>query len=485
VSTSSQAPELRGKNVLVLGLGILNGGIGTALYCAEHGARLRITDIRPEAILRPALNALKQVEAEYILGRHREEDIHWADVVFRNPGVPPDHDLLRLAKSLGKYVEMEIAYFARHCPARMYFVTGTKGKTTTTTALHSFLCAEGKTVPVAGNMGEAAMPLLDSLGRADEVLVEVSSYQLEGLERRGAPIHVAVITNIGDDHLDRYGSVDRYRRVKLAVAEGQGPDDWLVIPGWDAVLAGACAEFAAKKVYVRRPGQPPVPEAEISPTAIVEVGVGTVVWRDASQETVIADLESLQLIGDHNRLNVALAAAAAFAGGRTPAAISSRVPLLRPVQHRLEVVGELGGVSFINDSAASAPVAAVAALEAMPGKRAVVLAGGQDKGADYSAMAAKIVAAGARVVLLPGSATEKLTKEFVAAGYREEQLHEHSMRDAVFTAWRVATGSYDADVILLSPGAASFGLFVNEFDRGDQFRTAFEELRAATTAIDD
>src|SRR5450759_3037860 len=212
----SSDEDFAGRKVLILGVGILGGGIGMARYCAEHGAVLRITDMRRADQLQPALKALEGIEAEYIWGSHREEDVDWADIIVRNPGVPPNHPLLARARAQGKPIEMEIAYFIRHCPARLIAVTGTKGKTTTATVLHRFLEASGNKVALAGNMGESAMPLLDALTPDDEVLLEVSSYQLEGLVDRGGRISISIITNVADDHLDRYGTLERYRSVKAS-----------------------------------------------------------------------------------------------------------------------------------------------------------------------------------------------------------------------------------------------------------------------------
>jgi UDP-N-acetylmuramoylalanine--D-glutamate ligase len=479
--TDGPPSALAGRNVLIWGLGILGGGTGTARFCAAHGARLRITDLRSREVLAPALAELADIDAEYVLGTHREEDIRWADVVFRNPGVPPTHDLLRLAHELGTPVEMEIAYFARHCPARMYFVTGTKGKTTTTAMLHRFLSASGTDLPMAGNMGQAAMTLLDALSPDDEVLLEVSSQQLEGLADRGAPVRVAVITNVDDDHLDRYGTLSRYRRVKLAIAEGQGPDDWLILPAWDSVLAQEAAPYAAKKVYVCRPGsgERTLPGA----SATVEIAADAVLWHGDGGSREIARLGELTLAGEHNRINLAFAAAAAYAAGREPSVITSAVAGIKPVRYRFEPVGSHGGVEFVNDSAASAPLAVVAALDALEGRRAVVIAGGVDKAADYATLARRLTEVSAMVVLLPGTATKRLREELDALDHRLTLVEAFSMPEAVESAWQFARTTPDVSVVLLSPGAASFGLFVNEFDRGAQFTACVDRLIATGSAM--
>jgi len=475
---SSSGDDFTGRKVLILGVGILRGGIGMARYCAEHGAELRITDMRHEDQLRPALKALKGIKAEYIWGRHREEDIDWADIIVRNPGVPPDHPLLARARAQGKPVEMEIAYFIRHCPARLIAVTGTKGKTTTTTVLHRFLEASGRTVALAGNMGESAISLLDALRSEDEVLLEVSSYQLEGLVDRGGPISIAIVTNVGDDHLDRYGTLDNYRSVKASIGKGQSEVDWLVLPASDRALAQLCEHYHSKKVFVHEADSPiGSQDWTLAAAANIYIHDEEVVWQSPDgRRTPIADMHDLKLLGAHNRVNVAFAAAAASIAGRSRSQMTDAMKSIAPVAHRLEPIGKAGGIEFINDSAASAPLAVVAALDALAGRRPVVITGGDDKAADYSMMIAALQDAEAPVVLLPGSATGRLRADLAAIGYKYPVLAVATMSEAVDRAFSLASSEPGAEVVLLSPGFSSHSVFINEFDRGAQFRDRAERV---------
>jgi UDP-N-acetylmuramoylalanine--D-glutamate ligase len=470
--------DFAGRKVLILGIGILGGGIGMARYCAEHGAELRITDMRRADQLEPALKALQGIKAEYIWGRHREEDIDWADIIVRNPGVPPNHRLLARAREQGKLIEMEIAYFIRNCPARLIAVTGTKGKTTTATILHHFLEASGRKVALAGNMGESAMPLLDTLTPDDEVLLEVSSYQLEGLMGRGGGcIDIAIITNVEDDHLDRYGTLESYRAVKASIGEGQSEADWLVLPGWDRALAELCERYPSRKVFVHKADSPAGPSDWADAAANVYIHDEAVWWHSPDgQATPIADMRCLRLLGTHNRVNVAFAAAAAYLAGRSPGQMTGAMQSIAPVAHRLEPVGKAGRIEFINDSAASAPLAVVAALEALAGRRPVVITGGDDKAADYSVMIAALQDAEAPVVLLPGSATGRLADDLAAMGYKYPVVAVTTMAEAVDRAFALASAEPGVQVVLLSPGFSSHSAFVNEFDRGNQFREGAERI---------
>lgn len=477
----SDDDDFSGRKVLILGIGILGGGIGMARYCAGHGAELRITDMRRAEQLQPALKALQGIAAEYILGRHRAEDIDWADIVVRNPGVPSINPLLARARSQGKRIEMEIPYFIRNCPARLIAVTGTKGKTTTTTVLHHFLEASGGKVALAGNMGESAIQLLDALRPGDEVLLEVSSYQLEGFaERGGGAINIAMITNVEDDHLDRYGTLERYRNVKASIGQGQADSDWLILPAWDRALAELCEQDPARKVYVHSCDTSAASYDWTLASINVEIRDETVWWHaPGGSRTLIADMHGLKLLGAHNRVNVAFAAAAGYAAGRSPDQMTGAVKSLAPVTHRLEPIGETGGIEFINDSAASAPLAVVAALEALTGKRPVVITGGDDKAADYSPMMAALQDAEAPVVLLPGSATARLRADLAAMGYKYPVVAAATMAEAVDRAFALATAEPGVQVVLLSPGFSSHSVFINEFDRGTQFRDGFERIRQA------
>jgi UDP-N-acetylmuramoylalanine--D-glutamate ligase len=469
--------DFTGRKVLILGVGVLGGGIGMAKYCAEHGADLRITDLRNADQLRPALKALEGIKAEYIWGRHRDEDIDWADIVVRNPGVPPHHRLLERARAQGKPVEMEIPYFIRNCPARLIAVTGTKGKTTTTMVLHRFLEASGRKVAVAGNMGESAMPLLDVLGPDDEVLLEVSSYQLEGLADRGGPVSIAVITNVEDDHLDRYGTLERYREVKAAIGRGQSDADWLVLPASDRALAELCEGYRSRKVYVHEVDAPAGSHDWTAGAANVDIHDQAVVWHAPDgRRTPIADMQGLKLLGAHNRVNVAFAAAAAHIAGRSSGQITGAMRSIVPVAHRLEPIGRAGHIEFINDSAASAPLAVVAALDALAGRRPVVITGGDDKAADYAMMITALADAEAPVVLLPGTATGRLRADMAAMGYKYPVLGALTMAEAVDRAFDLASCEPGAEVVLLSPGFSSHSVFINEFDRGNQFREGAERI---------
>ncbi len=433
--------DYRGRRVLVMGLGVHGGGVGVARFLAERGAHVTVTDLNSAEQLAASLESLAELPITYVLGQHREEDFRSADLVVRNPAVPRHSPYLQVATAAGVPVVMEMTLFFAECPSRNIIgVTGTKGKTTTTLLLASIVQAHGWPHVVAGNLRRSALETLPHIERDSWVVLELSSWQLEGLIPLRRSPHVAVITNIMPDHLDRYASYAEYARSKGLILRWQRPEDY-------AVLNGSS-----------RPVRP-----------LAEETVGRVVWFDPASET--AGWEIAHLYGDHNRANVAAAAAAAGTLGISTGVIDRAVAAFPGVPHRLETIREFEGVRYINDTAATMPEALLAALAAMD-RPTVLIAGGSDKGLDFSGVRAAVQRPEAMVtavVLLAGTATTR-----VAAACGEKVIGQPGdLAAALTTAREVAE---PGSVVLLSPGCASFGLFDSEFDRGDRFRKLVQAL---------
>jgi UDP-N-acetylmuramoylalanine--D-glutamate ligase len=248
-----------GAKVLVLGLGSRQGGVGVVRYLHGLGASVRVSDRSDKAALADALAALSDLDdVTYHLGGEDLADVNWADVVVRNPGVPAESPMLRHARAHGTPVEMEMTLFLRACPAPVIGVTGTKGKTTTTALLHAMVQRRWPTAVSAGNMGRSALAELDAIA-ADPtapVSLELSSFQLESMgEHRMSP-HVAVVTNIAPDHLDRYPSFEAYAETKAAIWRYQRPDDWAVLPADDEVVQRLAVDAPGRRVDFAAPSDP-------------------------------------------------------------------------------------------------------------------------------------------------------------------------------------------------------------------------------------
>ena len=416
-----------------MGLGVQSGGLGVARFMRDHGADLVVTDLRSEAQLVSSVAALGSAGVRYVLGGHELDDFRDAEIVVRNPAVRDDSPYLRAARDAGAYIEMEFTLFLRWCrQVRVIGVTGTRGKTTTATALHAMLVVDGEPALLAGNMRVSALAQLHEIEPGSTVVLELSSAQLEGLAGTGLRTRGAIVTNLMADHLDRYDDMRAYAEAKLPLVANQRAGDWAVIPAgrgwanWFAARAGGAV--------VR-------PDLEDAPPG----------WGNAP------------LSGRHNRANVALAAAAARQAGVDDDAIERAVRGFGGVPARQELVGTIGGVRAYNDTTATTPEAALAALATVPGPW-VLIAGGSDKQLDFAPLAKRLDATDELrgVVLLPGSGTDRLRP--LLGGCRIAAAAD--MAQAVDQALALARRG---DAVLLSPACASFGLFSNEFDRGDQF----------------
>jgi UDP-N-acetylmuramoylalanine--D-glutamate ligase len=470
-----RSTALHGRRVLVAGIGILGGGQNVIRYLLSRGAVVRGIDTRPESDFGGAAAELRALGADLRFATDGIDDVDWAEVIVRNPAVRAESPLLAKARALGTRVEMEIGLFAAACPAPMIMITGSKGKTTTTRWTEQLLRAglPERRLFVAGNMGVAALPLLDEIAPADLVLLEVSSFQLEEPPAGGWGPHVAVVTNVGDDHLDRYGhSAVAYRAVKLSLTAAQGPGDWLIVPGWDAEILAGTAATAAQRVTVFPHGEPAHGEhwVAVRDGSFVAHGFGA-----TGGEVTVGRAGDLAVPGRHNVDNAAFAVAVALAAGVAAERIGSALAALRAVEHRLEDIATVEGVTFVDDTTATAPMAVVAALDAYPEGEAVVICGGHDKGADYTPMVDALVARAAGVVLLPGVGTDRFRQALVTRA-AVTVAEAATMGPAVDAAFALARDG-GARRVLLSPGCASFGGFRNEFDRAEQFRGAVERLR--------
>jgi UDP-N-acetylmuramoylalanine--D-glutamate ligase len=464
--------QLRGRRALLVGLGSRQGGLGVARYLVASGAETRVTDLRAAEQLGDALDALAHLPLSYTLGWHDAADFDWADVVVRNPAVPRESQWLAYAREHGKRVEMEMTLFLRACPAPVVGVTGSKGKTTTTTLLHAMLRERWPAARLAGNMGRSAVELLPELDADAPVALELSSFQLEGLDEHRLAPHVAVITNVSPDHLDRYRDFDDYADVKASIARHQTPADWLIAPADDAALLARLADARGRRVLFG--ANEPQGAGDALWTA-----AGRFVGRWDSAPLDLGPVDALRLPGAHARLNVLAAAGAALACGVAPQGIARAIAGFGGVRDRLEPLGEVAGALYVNDTAATVPVAAQAALRAYAGRDLIVIAGGSDKKLDLTPLADALAANARRVVALAGTATPALLDLLTARGY----VGVDGPFDSMATAVAAATASArPGSVVLLSPGCASFGLFRDEFDRGDQFRAAVARLAAKEDA---
>ena len=447
---------LRGKRVLVMGLGLLGGGVAAARYAIEHGAaEVVATDLRDEQTLAPSLKKLEGLPVRYVLGRHDAADFERAEVVVRNPGVRRDSEYLALARAHGARVEMELDWFFRACRGRIAGVTGTRGKTTTTLLLHHILSHAGLEPLLGGNLGGIeTLSLLPQITPERWVVLELGNFMLEGLHTVRRSPHLAIFTNLLPDHLNAYDSMEDYGAAKTSIFRYQRPDDIALFNADNDYTARYAAEAPSERTWLYSPDR-------------------SSAWpRDDAQQIRRFTYESeIRLRGAHNRGNVQAATLAAELIGVAPETIAAAVGTFRGVPHRLEVVRELDGVTYVNDSASTAPVAGVAALASFT-EPVVLIAGGNSKQLDFSEFAQAAAMRSKRVIVLKGNASDAFAGyvRHRAAVLGRPDLVSGPFDDLAEALARARAAAEPGDVVLLSPGFTSFGMFLNEFDRGDRFR---------------
>ena len=440
---ASIAQNFKGKKITLMGLGLLGRGVGDAEFLAACGAELIVTDLKTAAELAPSIERLKAFpNIMYHLGEHRLEDFENRDMIIRAPNTPLDSPFIAHARERGIPVEMDASLFAKLSPATIVGITGTRGKSTVTHLIYEMARAAGKNPFLGGNeRGTATLPLLATTDATSTVILELDSWQLQGFEDARVSPHISVWTNFLPDHMNYYkGDMDRYFEDKAAIARFQKKGDAFV--STHDIIEKIDQRFGVlESVCIADP---------VLPTD----------WE-------------VTLLGEHNRANAAFACAAARAMGIADDIIKNILKNFSGLPGRLQLLGEKNGVVFYDDGNSTTPEATIAALKALAplGRPIILIAGGSDKALDFSALVPEIEARVKKLVLFDGKATEKikalLTKDFprtIAA----------SMEEA-FAAAVAAAAPHD--VILLSPGATSFGIFKNEYDRGDQFKAAFEKLR--------
>lgn len=437
--------SMTNKKISILGAG--ESGVGAALLAAKQGYEVFVSDRGP---IREKYKAeLEQHGIPYEEGRHSEERISEGTEIVKSPGIPDEVPLVRALRTAGKAVISEIEFAARFTEALLIGITGTNGKTTTTQLTYHLLREGGPSVGMAGNVGNSFARLLAEEAPKERYVLELSSFQLDGIEQFRP--HIAMLLNISPDHLDRYEyKFENYVAAKFRIMRNQKMDDVFLFNGDDETIGR----------YLKR--LEPVPQLMALTHRNIE---GERLHLDHQS----FDLSGTALKGRHNAMNALFAIAAARLLGVRDEKIQQALKTFVNVPHRMERVAEIAGVTYYNDSKATNVDSAYYALEAMQGS-VIWIAGGQDKGNDYSLLL-PLVREKVKAVVCLGLDNEKIKGAFQNS---VDILKEtKSAEEAVQTAARLAeTG----DVVLLSPACASFDLFRNYEDRGEQFKKAVNSL---------
>jgi UDP-N-acetylmuramoylalanine--D-glutamate ligase len=447
--------DLNNKRVLVVGLG--KSGVASALFLKSRGARVTVSDSKPESELRNEILILLEHGITVETGGHGDRTFRGQDLIVLSPGVPVDAPQLAQARNLGEPVIGEIELAAQFLAGPIAAITGANGKTTTT-ALAGEIIAAGKfSTLVGGNIGTPAISLVDQAGPATWTVLEVSSFQLETIAEFRP--RIAVILNITPDHLDRHKTFVNYVGAKARVFENQCADDFSILNADEPTTAGLADRTRAQLFWFSR-------NKEIEKGAFAR---GThIYFRDGHGEREIMPLADVPLKGAHNLENVLAGVSIGMLVGCQPEQIREAVRNFKAVEHRLEFVAKVAGVDYYNDSKATNVDATIKALESFPANILLIL-GGKDKGSDYTVLTDLLRQRVKRVYTI-GAAAAKIESQIQGAA---EVEHAETLENAVR---RASESAVPGDVILLAPACASFDQFQNYEHRGRAFKETVHAL---------
>jgi len=456
--------DLNGKRTLVVGLG--KSGVASALFMKAQGARVTVSDTKSGDELRNEIPILLDHGITVETGGHGDRTFRGQDLIVVSPGVPVDAPPLVQARSLGETVIGEIELAAQFLPGPVVAITGSNGKTTTTTLTGEIIAAGGFPTLVGGNIGTPAISLAERARPETVIVLEVSSFQLETI-RTFRP-KVAVVLNVTPDHLDRHRTFEIYTDAKARVFENQQASDFAVLNADDPTCVAMAKRTRAQVFWFSR-------QKEIEQGAWVREG--NIVFRDARPESRTRQREILQvseipLKGAHNLENVLAAVSAAVLMGCAPEKIRQAVENFKAVEHRLEFVATIHGVGYYNDSKATNVDATIKALESFPANLHLIL-GGKDKGSDYSVLNGLVRQRVKRVYTI-GAAAAKIEAQIISSkNGGPEVVHAETLENALRKANAVAR---PGDVVLLAPACASFDQFKSYEHRGQVFKDIVRAL---------
>jgi UDP-N-acetylmuramoylalanine--D-glutamate ligase len=450
--------DLNNKRVLVVGLG--KSGVASALFLKAHGAQVTVSDTKSGDELRNEIPVLLDHGITVETGGHGDRTFRGQDLIVVSPGVPVDAPPLVQARALGESVIGEIELAAQFLPGPIVAITGSNGKTTTTTLAGEIMTAAGFPALVGGNIGTPAISLAERAQPETVIVLEISSFQLETIQTFRPK--VSVVLNVTPDHLDRHRSFEVYVNAKARIFENQQPSDFAVLNADDPTCVAMASRTRAQVYWFSR-------QKEVLQGAWVREG--NIVFRDAQVDPKTPQREVMQvseipLKGAHNLENVLAAVSAGVLMGCAPEKIRQAVRDFKAVEHRLEFVATIRGVDYYNDSKATNVDATIKALESFPANIHLIL-GGKDKGSDYTVLNDLLRQRVKRVYTI-GTAAAKIESQIASLkSGGPEVVHTETLENAIRKANAVAQ---PGDVVLLAPACASFDQFKSYEHRGKVFK---------------
>jgi len=433
----------KNKKVVIMGLGRFGGGVDSALFAAGAGAEVLVTDLAKESELTDSLDAVKGVSVNYRLGEHVDDDFTGADVLIVNPAVPSNNRYVQMAQQAGVLVTSQMEIFFQLCPAPIVGITGANGKSTTTSLTAHLLQAGDRKVWLGGNIGhQPLLAIVEEIAKDDIVVLEISNFQLEQLARIQAAPHIALITNLTANHLDRHGTFEEYCRVKEGIFKYQKGD----------AACPAVSIFNAEDSITRAWYQ----------KYLNDSGRRCLVF---SADDVLDEYVKLfPLPGRANRSNLAAAMTVVSCFDITPAAVTGAIATFKGLPNRCQFVAEINGVRWYDDSKATTPVSTMAALNGIDEPK-ILIAGGYDKKISFAELGT-CIAKRAKACVLIGQTARQIAEAIRAQKTDCLVKYADSMEQAVELSGELST---KGDVVLMSPACASYDMFKNYIQRSEVF----------------
>jgi len=463
--------DLKDKRITIMGLGLNQGGLGVARFLAKAGAKILITDLKTEEELGPSLEKLKDFDVKYILGRHREEDFINTDMIIQNPAVPHNSKYLKIARKHKIPIKTDLDLFFQLCPSKnIIAVAGTKGKSTVSQLIYHIFKEAQKDAILAGNIGISVLDILEKINPQTWLILEISTWQMEGIRNRKFRPQTAVLTNILPDHLDRYPNYKEYIRSEKLIFKHQRPNDNLIV-NYDNEETIKIKKEAGLPIYWFSAKEKVKPGCYLKNDKLI--------FQSGEYKTTFAKISDLLLPGLHNLENILAASTVSFIHNISGNIILKALKNFPGIPYRLEFIGEVRGIKFYNDTCATTPEATLAALESFTKQPVILFLGGKDKKLNYENFGEAIGKNKEikKIILLQHpdyDASLKILSALKKHLDSEKIILTSSLKVGVEAALQQAQAN---DLVLLSPAAASFGMFENEFDRGDQFNKIVKNLK--------
>lgn len=461
--------QFSGLKATVMGLGLHGGGLSAANWLLSQGAKVVVTDLKNKEQLKFSLDKIskKEKRIKFVLGRHDENDFINSDLIVQNPGVPRESKYLNLAKEAGVVIENEASLFFKNCPSKIIGVTGTRGKSTTSTLVYLFL--KSKKALLAGQPQNPMLGILNRIKSNNLAVLELSSWQLEVLGDQTLSPQVAIITNIYPDHLNRYSGMTEYIQAKTNIFLYQKPNDYCIL-NFDNSETKKIGQKVKSQLFWFSKKYFPKFNGTFAKNDYIY-------FRQNNRELKICSIKDIKLLGEHNLENVLAAICVAGIFKVNTGLLKKVLQTFIGLPSRIQLIREVSGVKYINDTTATTPDGTMAALKALKSKNIILLGGGDFKNipdSKYEELAKIIKQTCKAVVLFSGKGSQQLIPFLKKNKFENLVTDINNMSDLISVGKSFAQ---KGDIVLLSPACASFNLFINEYDRGNQFNEIVKKFR--------